>query len=363
MSDDEDDEQEEEEPEVQVPSKPKAVKRVFHKAQHGTVLPEGVFVGRKWLQGTALTPQYTPQLGDRVMYFPQGHIQWLQQFQESSSPPWMAFPQKWPIVECEVRKIEYMFPDTSQEHNMCCSVKAKVQLAVVRVPVRNVITAAGQYVLELAAPRATRHSSSSEISFSVTLRDWDMPDFLVPSDLFMRSIRLAWHTGVRVTVQFKNYSEAEKMYVFTSYGGQVEGINNASAEWPHSPWDCIQVNWDDAEESSADAATRVGPWEAVPQYDASSEYAKILARFPLAQLDGGEAMRIMDAIDALMADNKYKLLFAPFADQVDAEQFPSYYASIPVPICVDTIRSRLMSGYYRQVLYTRVAFHNMLAFS
>jgi WD40 repeat protein len=338
------------------PRPKKAKPAAFYQAKHGTVLSEGVEVGRRWLQSEELTAQYSPQLGDKVMYFPQGHIQWLQQFQESSSPPWMAFPQRWPIVECEVRDVQYVFPDTALEYKMCCSVKAKVLLAVVRVPLRHAITTHDQYVLEMVAPRATRHSSAKEITFTVTLRDWDMPDFLVPSDLFMRSIRLAWHKGIRVNVPFKDYSEAEKRYIFKTYYGQVEGINNASAEWPHSPWDCIQVAWDDTDPSSPDATIRVGPWEAIPQFDASSEYSRILAKFPLAKLDEGEAQRILQEIDALMADPKYANLFQPFAYEVDSSAFPSYYSSIPVPMCVELIRQRLINGYYRQVSSPRIEY-------
>ena len=307
-------------------------------------------VGRKWLQTEEATPQYAPQLGDRVMYFPQGHIQWLQEFQESSSPPWMSFPQKWPVVECEVRDIKYAFPDTPQEHKMCCSVKAQVTLAVIRIPLRNSISSHGQYLLDLVAPRNTRHSGGKEITFSVTLRDWDLPDFLISSDIFLRSIRLAWHAGVKVTVQFKNYSEEEKCYVFKAYTGQVAGISNASPEWPHSPWDCIEVSWDDANESSGDGASKVGPWEAIPQFTAGSDYAKIMDKYPLTKIDPTEAERIVAEIDALMESEQFADLFNPFMYPVDPTVFPSYYLSIAVPICVDTIRNRLENGFYRQVL-------------
>ena len=347
---DEEEEENEEDLIVAAPTRRPQVKRqAFFQAKHGTVLLDGTDVNRNWLQSEALTPQYSPQLGDKVMYFPQGHIQWLQQFQESSSPPWMSFPQKWPIVECEVRDIQYVFPDTAQEYKMCCSVKAKVKLAVVRIPVRNGITSNNQYVLEMAAPRATRHKAGQEITFTVTLRDWDMPDFLIPSDVFMRSIRLAWHTGIRVHVQFKDYSPDERRYVFKTYSGQVEGVSNASSEWPQSPWDCIQVNWDDTEAGSDDAATKIGPWEAIPQYDRDSHYSQILSNFPLTRLPESECLRIKTEIEALMSDEQYNGLFSPFYDDVNAEVFPSYYSAIPVPICVNRIRERLRNGYYRQV--------------
>jgi hypothetical protein len=76
--------------------------------------------------------QYCPQMGDRVIYFPQGHREILSQFVENTIPPWQdkeLFVQRWPLVECEVTGIQFEFP-TEQEHKFCNSVVVVVRLGV-----------------------------------------------------------------------------------------------------------------------------------------------------------------------------------------------------------------------------------------
>ena len=306
---------------------------------------DGLSFERRWLQTDAPTPQYSPQMGDKVMYLPQGHIVCLQEHQEGTSPPWLAFPQKWPIVECEVRDIQYKFPDASEGHKGYRAIKAIVQLAVVRVPSRNTITAGHVYQLDLVIPRATRNSASKEITFEVTLRDWDLPEFLVPSDVFLRSVRLAWHRGIRLSAQFKNFSVEEQKYVFVEYAGQVEGLSNATPEWPNSPWEALQIRWD--ESVDGEELSRMGPWEVLPQFDPNSEFSRILSHFPMAVLDSNEAQRIAREIDVLM--DKHKTYFEPFQYEVDSTEYPTYYSHIALPMYVDLIRRRLDNHFYRQV--------------
>ena len=74
-------------------------------------VPLGVQVSRQWLQAQCATNhQYVPQVGDRVIYFPQGHVEALQLFAEDTAPPWLAFPAKWPLVLCLVTDVRFSFP-------------------------------------------------------------------------------------------------------------------------------------------------------------------------------------------------------------------------------------------------------------
>jgi hypothetical protein len=236
------------------------------------------------------------------------------------------------VVECEVRGIEYAFPDLRQESTGCYSVEAKVQLVVTRTPVRSAFTAGDKYVLQL-----TEHYGNA-IAFSVTLRDWDLPDFLVPSACFLRAMERPWHTGTEVSVPYKEYSAQKGMYTFKLYEGLIVGISNASKEWNNSPWDCIEVKWDDPS-SAADPTARLGPWEVLFPSELSSG------------MGAQEVARIQAAIEVLKQDyaRQQDSLLLPFVQEVDAKKYRRYYAMIHVPMSLERICKRLQSGYYRQV--------------
>ena len=108
------------------------------------VVPMDAPVDRAWLQPDAqVEAQYCPQVGDRVVYFQQGHCDVLSSFAEHGSPPWLSFASTdWPVVECVVRDIAYDFP-TEKEFQRCRSVIARVTLAIARTPVRWHLSSAG----------------------------------------------------------------------------------------------------------------------------------------------------------------------------------------------------------------------------
>jgi len=325
-------------------------KQRWYNAKHGMVIPVGLEVNRAWLQSDVRTEQYCPQVGDLVMYFPQGHIQWLQEFKETAAPPWNKFPGKFPLVECEVRDIRYSFPASEDEFYACHSVKATLVLVVTRIPTHSAITSNGYYKVALSSPRSTRNSSSSEITFEVVLRDWGLPDFLVPSDVFLRSIKLPWHMGLKVNVVFKEHSDENEgqHFVYRTYSAQVIRLINASSEWPQSPWDALEVRWDSDNSNAAAAAVgtdRIGPWEARPCFvdPSSSEYPSQRGIGTI------EERSIHDAIYRLVHSELHSALFDDFMFHVDRELFPTYSSSIALPMCVDLILRRLKNGYYRQV--------------
>jgi hypothetical protein len=144
------------------------------------------------------------------------------------------------LVECEVRDLTYSFPNSDQERRTCLATKAILTLTVVRVPLKHAFSAHSGYNVVFTEPRSTRHNDQ-EVTFAVTLREWDLPDFIIPTDVFLRSVNQPWHNGLRVSVPFKEYSIEEGRYNFVSYRGKVVGMANVSTAWPQSPWDAVQV--------------------------------------------------------------------------------------------------------------------------
>eukprot|EP00981_Chlorochromonas_danica_P005087 scaffold1034_cov175-Ochromonas_danica.AAC.13 len=310
-----------------------------------SVVPLETPIDREWLQWDSQSiHHYSPQLGDRVIYFPQGHKEHLQYYPMDVSPPWLSFQRKWPFVECEVRDIRYEFPN-KQEHRNCKSVIAVLSLAVIRIPLKNIITTHGQYITDLVEPRSTRHSTNKEIVFQVVMRNCNLPEFLVPTPIYLKSIHQPWHQGIAVQVFYKEQDAETEEFRLNPYPAKVFKLSNCDADWQQSPWDALEVLFDDPQYNSL--PTRVCPWEASP-LSTSSDYGQQLAeRFKIPCLEENEIDRIEKAIEEMMrsSDDRY----SPFEFEVDSSVFPDYYFCIPVPVYIDLIRRRLRNKYYRQV--------------
>lgn len=108
------DEEEEEEEARPKPSRARAVtsgatQRPRQGKSQATPL---VHYDRRWLQVVKTCPWvYVPQVGDKVVYFPQGHAQALQSAPSKLPPPWTAWPRAWSTLACVVESVGYRFPD------------------------------------------------------------------------------------------------------------------------------------------------------------------------------------------------------------------------------------------------------------
>ena len=320
------------------------VKRWPKSIPHG-LIPFGITVDRAWLQeDRQYVQQYCPQVGDKVLYFPQGHVELLTSFPESSSPPWTSFGDTWPLVECIVKDVTYSFP-TEREYRLCSSVIASLKLVIIRVPMKRTISATGQVSIQLIAPRTTRNTPKSETFFTVSLRNYHIPDFVIPSYIYERSMRIQWRQKMMIEVFYKELTESGDLY-FKKYPCEIIETSNSRDEWSASPWENLQVRTvTGASSSSTDTDVineydRISPWEAIPITD-NNEYETTM----------GLDQVIADSIESSIGDlmSKENDVYNPFEFEVDAEIFPDYYTIIQVPMYVDLIRRRLKHGYYRQV--------------
>jgi WD40 repeat protein len=311
-------------------------------------------IDRSWLQMD--TPQetlYVPQIGDHVIYFPQGHKEHLQRFTEDVPPPWNSFPQKWPLVECVVREVSYRFPK-DQELRWCNSIVAEVTLAIIGTPSKNAITVSGMYLVSFVPPRATRNSTREQL-IKVTLRNTQLPDFLVLFDIFQRTIKMAWHQGIQISVQYKEFHPESGDVIFQEYQGKVVSLSNSDPEWPHSPWEALEVTWDDNKNESL-TIDRICPWEAKAVFS-SHNFTAIGSK-----IDPAESIRIVSAVQSLLEQTQEK--YEPFQFEVDSSVYPEYYCLIALPVYVELIVRRLQNGYYRQVisLFSSLLFLSLIFF-
>ena len=310
-------------------------------------IPIGNEVDRKWLQVDTINDQeYVPQMGDKVIYFSQGHKEILQIFAENSSPPWHIFPQKFPLVECEIIDISYAFP-SKQQYHMCPSVIVIVKLLIISIPSKIMLHSNGLISVGLASPRATRNSSNNDTAFSVKLRKYNLPDFLVPSHLFERAIRLPWYEGMKIQIKYQDIGVGGETIQSTS-NGRVAKVSTKEEEWQHSPWECLEVEFDNGPDQPI-SVDRICPWEVIPIFDDSSNYWKMWNSFVSPQINEDRRKKIQQGIEDLMSEES---VFKPFFDEVDPIIFPDYYCFIHVPIYLSLIYKRVVNKYYRQVSMT-----------
>ena len=319
------------------------------------IVPLDTHIEREWLQNTRQVDYlYCPQVGDRVYYFPQGHYDMLHEFPESSSPPWHSFGQHWCAVDCLVRDISFDFP-TEAEHRRCPSVLVHLTLVLMRTPQSRTHKQNAPFYIEFVEPRATRHSVVVEHVFTITLRRYSLPEFVVLKPTVDRALRVYWQPGTRVRIKYL----LEETQECEEYGGTVMRLSDVSpGMWPHSPWNALEVLYrpvegdpesqpvlfsptssssssSDAIETPTDIYERISPWECVFDDDTHRS------------LDTAFAARVSQDIQALMAAEEQ---FQPFMYAVDSVLLPDYYSVIPVPMYVDLICSRLNERYYRQVM-------------
>lgn len=125
-------------------------------------------------------------------------------------------------------------------------------------------------------------------------------------------------------------------------------ISDSSREWPHSPWEALEVSWDPSTTSNDGGQIgRIGLWEAIPVIDSQGKYARSINKYPAPFISEDISTFIHDEIENMMAENGDT--FSPFEYEVDSAVFPEYYTMIQVPVYVDLIKQRLKNNYYRQV--------------
>ena len=184
-----------------VPKPPKHLKY-----SNNWAVPLGTQIDREWLQTDKQEEQqYCPQVGDQVVYFPQGHSALLSEFPARDRLlPWNSFNDRWPVVHCEVRDIIFEFPPAG-ELRRCQSVVATITLVIVRVPEKwKLVPFQGNMLVDFAVPRTSRHKGNTEHVFTVSIRNWDdVPDFIVPYYMFARALECQWRPGCVITADYK----------------------------------------------------------------------------------------------------------------------------------------------------------------
>ncbi|XP_039016823.1 auxin response factor 2A-like isoform X1 [Hibiscus syriacus] len=215
-----------------------------------------------------------PREGERVFYFPQGH---LQQDMSMQNP-------KQELVAKDLHGNEWRF-----EHVLKGQPRRHLLIGGWRdffVSKRLVVGDAFVFLrgeneeLRVGIRRAMRSnvnatsSTSSTDPLDVLAKAWEaytrrtlftiyykpreMPaEFIVPFDRFMESMNNNYSIGMRFQMSIESKEALEH-----KFNGYIVGIEDADPiRWMDSKWRCLKVKWDQNETSTAHLPERVSPWE------------------------------------------------------------------------------------------------------
>lgn len=282
-----------------------------------------------WLTYTQSPSSYVPQVGDAVVYFPQGHAEYLQHFPSTDSPPWQAWNGKeWPYVCCKVMDIQYQFPEKDEPVQILC----KVTLKVTHVK-------GGQSASLVQLPQRV-----SPIEFSVLYHSFE-PEFLVLLDRFLAGLKQGLKPGDPIRCFSKNLENPMEPNLISAIVKDIQVRN--TDEWPDSPWECLVcTSLVSGEEGSQEEETLwVSPWDAELDTDATDTV-------PLWSITSKETF----AFRSKSVGENDQLVGEYIADQM--EDCPLWSAfrgtsrrksGLPCLVNMSLVTERLRGGnYYRQ---------------
>ncbi|GMF09828.1 unnamed protein product [Phytophthora lilii] len=342
----------------------------------------GLRFHREWLQLVSLRSihQYVPQVGDYVVYLPEGHPGYLR-YGGMPNPRYYAQLSKFYAIKCRVVDVKYVFP-TAEEHVRCSTIKCELSLAVLAVPT-SAIQRTGDVEeqkqeeevkedvssdsVDLFNPESspfaeftsvdenltpTAGEPSTRFNFKALYHSNDVANFLVLDHIYESGVCGNWHVGDRVQMPFVQLdqhgleTEAKMSY------GTIESILRkpllSSTLGEVSPWECVMVNWD----SPDDDTCAVCPWELESAGEEERREKRELSLrrrstrlFFSRSIIGEKCEALLQEVDQVLTLS----ISSDFMYPVDEDTFMDYPISIANPIDLTKIQRRLRLGYYRQV--------------
>uniref|UniRef100_A0AAR2LZD5 PH-interacting protein n=1 Tax=Pygocentrus nattereri TaxID=42514 RepID=A0AAR2LZD5_PYGNA len=297
-------------------------KRLPEFQEQGLTLEE--WLPSAWITDTVpRRSPFTPQMGDEVYYFRQGHEAYVEMAKKNKI--FSINPKKQPWHKMELRE---------QELLKIVGIKYEVGLPTL-------------CCLKLAFldPDTGKLTGGS---FSMKYHDMpDVIDFLVLRQQFDNARQRQWMIGDRFR------SVIDDAWWF----GTIESQEPYQAEYPDSLFQCYNVCWDNGD------TEKMSPWdmEEIPNEAAfpdelgqsvplTEEEQKALLYRSLEGEWGSrtrdqECERIISGIDQLSTLD----VATPFAVPVDLQAYPTYCTVVAYVTDMSTIRSRLENRFYRRM--------------
>ncbi|CAM8973292.1 unnamed protein product [Rhodiola kirilowii] len=250
--------------------------------------------------------RYVPQLGDEVIYFVQGHEEYIETGVAAPESPWKSIKRNFRAVEtCKVSNLAY---DTqSGSGDGCCKIR-----------------------LKLLDPSSICFGKE----FELTLPDLiNFPEFIVEKTWFEAAIRRKWTNGDKCFVWWRD--DNNKQDGGSWWEGSIISSEAKDPRFPDSPWEryTVQYKPDPNNPQSADISKH-SHWE-LQDLEIPWEHC---------HLDLNTRNRLISAVSkAELMDECGIHKFNQAAQKLD------YRNRFPAPLYPELIKLRLKNNYYRRL--------------
>ncbi len=326
-----------------------------------SAVPANSMVTRGWIvsESPKAGDMYCPQLGDEVIYFPQGHKRHLRKIPLCVPVPWSQLPAGVPSVACTVMKLSYGFP-SENEYSISTSVVAKVSLKVtglLNAPIWNEnggsSSSNGNGRMQLSAYESMIQAASDveswpapdiPIYFDVYLRSCSEPDFLVLKEVFALSMQKPIFPESIVEALFIEYSSEQAV----AHRGRIVSVAPDKEAGIWSPWECLVITWDGNSEGEMDSLC---PWEVRLVSDDTDSNGEE-NRNPSAKWVSWTSKLsppLCDHLQNMLHEVSQEDHATEFRSAVDFIAHPQYSCCVPVPMDLSRVQHRLVNGFYRSL--------------
>lgn len=311
-----------------------------------------------WLRSSCNRYTYVPQLGDEVMYFPEGHLAAIDIARNAGLEPLLVkasykalakevldattLGKDCPPLSFEIIDVTYQFPTASQKVR---AVGAKGKGG--RAGVDDIMARAKTVtLLTLKLISGMKRRAGQEDRFVLSYFPVDAPEYLVLSSRVEAAMMRQWKQKDRFRILFLNEKRAWEYFT-----GRIRSVKSIM---PKVMWNTVEVEYDNEGEIENNTDF-VSPWELESfdliqgSRDAGSVGVQVLSNGKQRVAPGVFPMiaRELDAIQAMEASWRAQVSWMDTVDTLAA--VPGYCEVVPCPIDLNIILVRLCTGYYRHV--------------
>ncbi|KAH1136229.1 hypothetical protein AAZX31_10G013500 [Glycine max] len=242
--------------------------------------------------------RYIPQLGDEVVYFRQGHQEYIESYSLSESGPWRLFVGLGASEICKVEELEYA--ELPGSGDSCCKLK-----------------------LRFVDPSSCVHGKS----FKLTLPELiNFTDFVIEKTWYDTAMKRNWSSRDKCMVWWRNEDGKGGSW----WDGRIIQVQAKSDDFPNSPWERYRVQYKtDPSENHLHS-----PWEL---YD-----PEMLWEHP--HIDHEIRDKLLSYFIKL--DHRQRFDIQALNQVAERLEFANRF---PAPFYPELIQSRLKNDYYRSV--------------
>lgn len=310
--------------------------------------------GSAWLRLCTNKHTYVPQVGDDVMYFPEGHVAAMDVSRAAGIEPLVdklssrklgkevldgsTFGEGASPVRMTVLHISYEF---SKEYLETKNSKSRPNRSSADPKSARQKTMA---VLTLRLISGLRRRANQSDRFVLAYFPVDAPEYLVLSGRVEAALNRSWKASDRFRILFLNEMRAWQYYTGT--------IRNVKPTIRTVLWNSIEVEYDKTEaEKDKVNVDLVSPWELESHdiFQASRDSGVLYGQVARSStVDPGLFPIIARELETIRQMEPRWRTHLSWLDTVDNLALPSGYVDvIPYPLDLNTVLVRLCTGYYR----------------